>query len=169
MDPNDYHAWRGSGVAGTLKAFWSAVKAATGDDYGVDKIFMTGITPLLLSGNMIGFNISRNISFDPLFATVCGLTKDDVVATLRHFCKEDEEKVQKHLAELQKYANGYHFCNEESVPKVFNPETIMWYLDVIIVNQLVLNPVLISFSTQAKPETRPPLSMLRIPKSPWTP
>ena len=140
----------------------------TSDGY-VPKIFMTGIAPLLLHGEWGGFDISQNISFLPRFATVCGLTKDDVVATLRHFCKGDEEKVQKHLAELQKYANGYHFCNEESVPKVFNPETVMWYLDVIIVKQLVLNPVLISFSTQAKLETRPPLSMLRIPKPPWTP
>jgi len=147
MDPNDYHAWRGSRVAGVLKGFWSAVKAAGTHRYGMRKIFMTGIAPLLLSGNMYGFNIGQNISFEPRFATVCGLTKDDVVATLRLFCKGDEEKVQKHLVELQKYANGYHFCDKESVPKVFNPETVMWYLDVIIVKQLVLNPVLISFST----------------------
>ena len=131
MDPNDYHAWRG-----TLKAFWGAVKAATEYAYGVDKVFITGIAPLLLSGNMSGFNIAENISFDPLFAKVCGLTNDDVVATLELFCKGDEEKVQKHLVELQKYASGYHFCNKESVPKVFNPETVMWYLDVIIVKQL---------------------------------
>ena len=135
----------------------------------VPKIFMTGIAPLLFHGEWCGFGMGQNISFLPRFATVCGLTKDDVVATLRHFCKEDEEKVQKHLAELQKYANGYHFCNEESVPKVFNPEIVMWYFKVVFLKQLVLNPVLISFSTQAKPETRPPLSMLRIPKSPWTP
>ena len=130
----DYHAWEESRVVSDLKRFWNTVEAATRNG-SVPKIFVTGIAPLLLHGKWGGFDMGQNISnisFLPRFATVCGLTKDDVVATLRHFCKEDEEKVQKHLTELQKYANGYHFCNEESVPKVFNPETIMWYLDVII-------------------------------------
>ena len=62
---------------------------------------------------------------------MCGLTKDDVKDTLRLICGGGKEKAEKHLAELQEYANGYHFSNLESVPKVFNPETVMWYLDVI--------------------------------------
>jgi len=131
MDPHDYEAWRGSGIAGTMTAFWSAVKAATMYRHGVRNMFITGISPLLLSDMGGGFNISENISFKPRFATVCGLTTDDVEDTLRLFCKGDEEKVQKHFAELEKYANGYHFSNIKSGPKVFNPYTVMWYLNVI--------------------------------------
>ena len=171
MDPHDRNAWEGSGVAGALKSFWAAVKAATRYRKGVRKVFLTGISPLLLTHLSAGFNIAENISFDPHFATVCGLTKHDVLGALRLVFKNDkekvqEEKVQEHLAKLEKYTNGYHFCNFETVPTVFNPDTVMWYLKVIFLKQLVLNPVLISFSTQANTEAnRQTLSILRIPKS----
>jgi len=136
MDPHDYEAWRGSGIAGTLKAFWSAVKAATTKRYGVKNVFITGISPLLLSDIGSGFNIASNISFKPRFETVCGLTTDDVEDILKLFYKGNEEMVQKHFAELEKYANGYHFSNIKSGHKVFNPGTVMWYLDVIFLNSL---------------------------------
>jgi hypothetical protein len=130
MDPHDY-AWRGSGVADSLHAFWSAVKAVTTYQYGIQKAFITGITPLLLNNGYSGFNIAQNISFDSNFASLCGLTTDDVVAALKLLCKGDEKKVEEHLAKLEYYTNGYHFSRTEPVPKVFNPEIVMWYLDVI--------------------------------------
>jgi len=37
MDPHDYNACKGSGVAGALKAFWAAVKAASCYQYGIQK------------------------------------------------------------------------------------------------------------------------------------
>ena len=131
MDPHDRNAWKGTGVAGALKSFWAAVKAATDDRYGVRKVFLTGISPLLLTHLSAGFNIAQNISFLPHVATVCGLTKHDVLGALRLVFKNDEEKVHEHLAKLEKYANGYHFSNLKNVPTVFNPQTVMWYLQVI--------------------------------------
>ena len=138
MDPHDYNAWRGSGIANTVRAFWSKVKSATTDEYCITKVFITGITPLLLSDMYSGFNIAQNISFYPNFATICGLTTDDVVALLKLLYKEDEEMVKEHLAKLQYYTNGYHFSNTKSVPKVFNTDTVMWYLQVMFLKQLVL-------------------------------
>ena len=130
MDPHDRNAWKGTGVAGALKSFWAAVKAAAKYRYGIKKVFLTGISPLLLTHLSAGFNIAQNISFSPHFATVCGLTKDNVTDALRLLFKH-EEMVQEHLAKLQKYTNGYHFSNLKTVPTVFNPDTVMWYLEVI--------------------------------------
>jgi hypothetical protein len=138
MDPYDYYAWRGSGVTNSLKPFWRVVKEATAYDYGIRKVFITGPTPLLLNDFNSDFNIAQDISFDPNFASVCGLTTDDVVAALKLLCKEDEEKVEEHLAKLEYYTNGYHFSSKEPVPKVFNPETVMWYLDVIFLKPFAL-------------------------------
>ena len=168
MDPHDYNAWKESGVAGTLKAFWAAVKAATDYQCGVKKVFLTGVAPLLLTDlSGCGFNIATNVSFLPRFAAVCGLTKDDVKDALGLLYGADGEKAQKHLEKLEEYTNGYHFCNKKSVPKVSNPATVMWYLQVIFLKQLVLNPVLSSFSTHNNSEAnRQTLSILRILKSP---
>jgi hypothetical protein len=114
------------------------------------------------------FKIAQDISFNPSFASICGLTTDDVIAALKLLFRDDEEKVEEHLTKLEYYTNGYHFSSTESVPKVFNPETVMWYLDVIFLKQLVLkNPVLIRISTYTNTEVQCRTSMtLRIPESP---
>jgi len=114
MDSLDCNAWRGSGIENTLKAFGSTVKSATTGDYCLEKVFISGI---LLSDVQSGFNIAENISFHPNFATLCGLTTDDVVAALKLLCKEDAEMVEEHHVKLQYYTNGYHFCNTKSVPR----------------------------------------------------
>ncbi|KAF8533195.1 hypothetical protein BDD12DRAFT_984581 [Trichophaea hybrida] len=72
--------------------------------------------------------ISRHVSFEQDFSTVCGLSQSDVLAALK-LVYNDEEKVQQCLEELTYYANGYHFCSERTVPTVFNTETAMWYLN----------------------------------------
>jgi len=137
MDPHDYIAWKGSGVAGALKAFWAAVKAATCYQYGIQKVSLTGIAPFLLTHLCAGFNIAENGSFLPHFSEVCGLTTDGVKDAVGLLYGADEEKAQKHLEKLEEYTYGYRFSNTESVPKVFNPAIVMWYLEVIFLKQLV--------------------------------
>ena len=70
-----------------------------------------------------------NISFSPEISTICGLAQSDVLAALRVVCNNEEE-VQKHLRELERHANGYHFCQEQSVDTVFNTQIALSYLEV---------------------------------------
>ncbi|KAF8247351.1 hypothetical protein K440DRAFT_303153 [Wilcoxina mikolae CBS 423.85] len=133
MNPTDPLSWSGTEVASNLKSFWSAVKHCMGVNHnrGLKKTFITGVTPLLLTQYSSGFNIAQNISFDPGFSTMCGITKSDVLAALKLVC-DDQEKVDQCLRELTFYTNGYHFCGETTVPTVFNTETVIWYLKAIL-------------------------------------
>ena len=89
---------------------------------------MTGVTPLL-SSLTSGFNEQENLTFDPNFSTICGLTRSDVLGALQAICTNEEE-IQKRLKELEFYANGYHFCDERTVEVVFNTQTALSYLRV---------------------------------------
>jgi hypothetical protein len=129
MDPHDPRQWSDAEPAHVLKSFWSSVKAGTALMHGIIKVYTTGITPLLLSDFFSGANNQHNISFEPEFSAICGLTQSDVLGALRIMCN-NEEKVQKHLRELGHYANGYHFCQEQSVDRVFNTQTALSYLEV---------------------------------------
>jgi hypothetical protein len=129
MDPNDPRSWSDTEPFRVLKAFWSTVKAGRKSDYGIRKVYITGVTPLLLSGLTSGANEQENISFVPEMSTICGLTRPDVLEALRVICNSEEE-VQEHFKELQHHANGYHFCQQQSVTPVFNTQTALSYLHV---------------------------------------
>ena len=129
MDPHDPGPWKNSDPFSVLKAFWSNVKAGGKSSYGIRKVYITGVTPLLLSGLTSGGNHQENISFSPQISTICGLTRSDVLGALRVICNNEEE-MQKHFEELQHHANGYHFCQEQSVDPVFNTQTALSYLQV---------------------------------------
>jgi hypothetical protein len=129
MDPHDSKPWSNSEPFNVLKAFWSTVKAGGTSDYGIKKVYITGVTPLLLSDLISGANDQENISFSPRVSTICGLTRSDVLGALRVICGNEEE-VQKHFKELQHYTNGYHFCQQRCVEPVFNTQTALSYLEV---------------------------------------
>ncbi|KAF8536318.1 hypothetical protein BDD12DRAFT_807873 [Trichophaea hybrida] len=133
MDPTDPLSWSGNKVACDLISFWSAVKycMTVNHNRGIKKTFITGITPLMLIQNSSCFKFAQNISFDPEFSTMCGLTQSDVLAALKIVYK-DQKKVEQCLHELTSYTNGYHFCGETTVPTVFNPDAVMWYLKDIL-------------------------------------
>ena len=128
-------AWNGTKAASLVQAFWSTLMA--GAQYGIEKIFITGVFPLCLADNTSGFNISMNVSFQERFAGFCGLTQADIRALLEVIFRnkgmaerEAREKVEKCLAELIKYANGFHFCRNRRVEPVFNTNTCLGYLEV---------------------------------------
>ena len=128
MDPHDPTPWTNSKPFRVLKAFWTNVKAGK-SRYGIQKVYITGVTPLLLSDLISGANNQENITFSPRISTICGLTQSDVLGALRAICNNEEE-VQKHLKKLQYHANGYHFCDEREVDPVFNTQTALSYLQV---------------------------------------
>ena len=80
---------------------------------------------------------SMKVSFQETFAGFCGLTQADTRAALKVIFRnegmpepEARQKVERCLAELIKYANGFHFCDYEAVDPVFNTSTCLGYLEV---------------------------------------
>src|SRR2546429_8013854 len=94
---------------------------------GIRKVFIAGISPLSLSGIGSAFNVARNLSFHQDLAGLCGLTSSDLEAALKEIGEDD-----KHLSEMTKCFNGYHFCKNKTVETVYNTETCLAYLQSIV-------------------------------------
>lgn len=120
--------WNGTKVGYTFRSFWSTVKSLCSE--GIQRVFITGISPLSLSSVSSGFNVARNLSFHPHLAGLCGLTSSDLEKVLKEICKDD--KHDEHLSEMTKSFNGYHFCKNKKVETVYNTETCLAYLQSII-------------------------------------
>ena len=132
---NDYlephrPTWEGTPVEATFKSFWSTVKSLLWN--GIQRSFITGISPLSLTDIGSGYNVARNISFDEDVAGLCGLTRSDIQAALKTVCGLNSESYEKHLSIMTEWYNGFHFCDETSVTTLYNTETCLSYLQVRI-------------------------------------
>ena len=126
--------WDGTAVGETFRSFWSIVKLLY--TQGIQRVFITGISPLSLSGVGSAFNIARNLSFHQDLAGLCGLTSSDLEAALKEIGEDDKHdedaKPDKHLSEMTKCFHGYHFCRKKRVETVYNTETCLAYLQSIV-------------------------------------
>jgi hypothetical protein len=114
---------------GALKTVFKAIKAAAGG--GLDRVFITGVTPLVLSDVTSGYNIAKSIYFAPPFAELCGFTEAEVSAAVQQVvahCGLPESEAETVLADLRLYYNGYRFSTAAR-ELVYNPTLALYYLD----------------------------------------
>ena len=91
-------------------------------------VFITGITKFTQISLFSVLNNLSNISFDPEYVAICGITKEEV---LRDFKPEINKLAaskgwtfDKAVAQLTAYYDGYHFSHENMVD-VFNPFSLI--------------------------------------------
>jgi len=53
------------------------VKSSAGESI-FDRIFITGVSPVVMSDITSGYNIAENIYFDPDFSDLCGFTEKEI-------------------------------------------------------------------------------------------
>jgi hypothetical protein len=123
-------AWDSTAVGLTFKSFWSTVKSLCSEK--IRKVFITGISPLSLSGLGSAFNVARNLSFQWQLAGLCGLTSSELGKVLKEICKDDKDDKDEHLSAMTRSFNGYHFCTNKKVETVYNTETCLAYLQSIV-------------------------------------
>ncbi|KIX04032.1 uncharacterized protein Z518_07585 [Rhinocladiella mackenziei CBS 650.93] len=126
IEGNKTTNWEETSVGATWLAFWAEMKklAAAGR---IQRIFITGISPLSLSQVGSGFNIARNLSFHKDLAQLCGLTNSELKDTLQQITQNPTDS-EKYLSEMTICFNGFHFCRERAVKTVYNTETCLLYL-----------------------------------------
>ena len=91
-------------------------------------VFITGITKFTQISLFSVLNNLSNISFEPEYAAICGITKEEV---LRDFKPEINKLATRKgwtfdeaVAQLTAYYDGYHFSHENMVD-VFNPFSLI--------------------------------------------
>lgn len=97
-------------------------------DYGycIKCVFLTGITKFTQISLFSVLNTVTNISFYDDYATVCGLTKDEITSCLSEELQALADKKGWHMDEtlsrLKDMYDGYHFS--ESMQGVYNPYSV---------------------------------------------
>jgi hypothetical protein len=114
---------------GSLKALFRAVKSASSGN-GLEQVFITGVSPVLMSDITSAYNVAENIYSQPEFNEVCGFRESELASIVTQIvaeCKLSPESGQAALNLMQTFYNGY--CFSVSVNElVYNPTLALYFL-----------------------------------------
>ncbi|MBK1619896.1 AAA family ATPase [Lamprobacter modestohalophilus] len=113
---------------GLLKTVFKAVKfLASGA--GIDRVFITGVSPVVLADISSGYNVSENLSLDARFIDLCGFTEAEIIAVIDQLAAEqgrDHTWSERMLATMRTWYNGYRFGYEPG-PGLYNPTLALYF------------------------------------------
>ncbi|MCC6136279.1 MAG: AAA family ATPase [Candidatus Contendobacter sp.] len=117
---------------GTIKTFFKAVK--DGAERGqIDRTFLTGVSPVVLSDITSGYNVTSDISVDPDYHDLCGFNADELRAVLETVAVVhgfDAGQVETALALMRDFYNGYRFSVQRK-DRVYNPTLALYFLQYL--------------------------------------
>ena len=91
-------------------------------------VFITGITKFTQISLFSVLNNLSNISFEPEYAAICGITKEEVLCDFKpeinKLASKNSWTFDETIAQLTAYYDGYHFCYENMVD-IFNPFSLI--------------------------------------------
>ena len=122
------HSWKTPQHEACTAIYREVFAILKADDKYEKFVFITGITKFTQISLFSVLNNLSNISFDPEYAAICGITKEEV---LRDF-KPEISKLAEYenwtfdeaVAKLTAYYDGYHFSRRNMVD-VFNPFSLI--------------------------------------------
>jgi hypothetical protein len=114
---------------GTLKTLFKTVKAAA-SGWGLDRAFITGVAPIVLSDMTSGYNVAVNIYLDPEFHDLCGFTEAEIGQALTEVvagCGQPASEAEEALRQMRLYYNGYRF-GDAPTELIYNPTLALYFL-----------------------------------------
>ena len=122
------HSWKTPHHEACTSIYREVFAILKADDKYEKFVFITGITKFTQISLFSVLNNLSNISFEPEYAAICGITKEEI---LRDFKPEISKLASRNgwtfdeaVAQLTAYYDGYHFSHENMVD-IFNPFSLI--------------------------------------------
>ena len=101
---------------------------------GLERLFITGVSPMVMSDITSGMNIADNVYLGSALATLCGFTHEEVVELLERLHGEQGEPswaVDEAVEMVREWYNGYRFvptADPARATAVYNPTLVLYFL-----------------------------------------
>ncbi len=124
-------------AGGFLRSFFAVIKNGT-ENRSIEKLFVTGVSPFVLSDVTSGMNIGRNISLLPEFCTMIGLMEEEVEDLVDYYvsegaiAKEDRDNM---LVTLRESSNNYRFGDSKKT--LYDTDMVLYIVDEYISRQKI--------------------------------
>ncbi|KIM03164.1 MAG: ATPase AAA, partial [Sulfurovum sp. PC08-66] len=115
------------GKGGFVRSFYETIKAETQTGV-VDRLFITGVTPITMDSMTSGFNIARDASSLEEYNTLLGFTKEETLSILQPLFDVCDISQKRVLSKVTKWYNGYKF-NTQAEETIFNPNMLLYFIN----------------------------------------
>ncbi len=128
-----YHSF--THADGFYRNFFATLKGGTTGG-GLERLFITGVSPITLDDVTSGFNIGKNISLLAEFNELLGFTETEVHKILKYYQEVGvfDLDIGTCLGVMREWYNGYRFA-EEATADLYNTDMVLYYLTECIPNQ----------------------------------
>lgn len=110
---------------GFVRKFYEVIKEGTRTGI-VDRIFITGVTPITLDSMTSGFNIASNYTLEPMLNEMMGFTTEEIYTIADNTIK-DKFDINNSIVNLKLYYDGYKF-HFEGEHHLYNSDMILYYM-----------------------------------------
>ena len=122
------HSWKTPYHEACTAVYREVFAILKADDKYEKFVFITGITKFTQLSLFSVLNNLSNISFEPEYAAICGITKEEVLRDFKpeinKLAEYEDWTFNEAVAKLTAYYDGYHFSHENMVD-VFNPFSLI--------------------------------------------
>ena len=122
------HSWKTPHHEACTAIYREVFAILKADDKYEKFVFITGITKFTQISLFSVLNNLSNISFEPEYAAICGITKEEVLRDFKpeinKLAEYEDWTFNEAVAKLTAYYDGYHFSRRNMVD-VFNPFSLI--------------------------------------------
>ena len=112
------------GRNGFVRKFYETIKVGT-QKAVIDRLFVTGVSPITLDSLTSGFNIATNISLEKDFNEMLGFSEAEVIKILRGIGIPNQD-LDHVLSELRDWYNGYLF-SVKAKKRMYNSNMVLYF------------------------------------------
>lgn len=117
---------------GYVRAFYKAVKDGT-QTGAIERIYMTGVSPILLDDLTSGANMLENITLEKSLNEIMGMTEEEVANSVNLLGLDQKFDPDVLLHDMKEWYNGYKF-SKRAEKKVYNTDMVIYFLNKIKMN-----------------------------------
>ena len=122
---------------GFYRNFFATLKAGAGEaGGGLERLFITGVSPITMDDVTSGFNIGENVTLSPEFNDLLGFTEPEVRGLLELYRDRGafNQDVDTALDVMREWYNGYRFA-KNAPGDLYNTDMVLHYLKDSVPNK----------------------------------
>ena len=113
-----------------IRKFYDVIKDCT--DKSIERLFITGVSPVTMDDLTSGFNIGSNYTLEPSLNAMTGVTEEEVRQMLTYYASLEpyNHTVEELLATMKPYYDNYCFAEEcYGSTTMYNSNMVLYFID----------------------------------------
>lgn len=122
---------------GFIHGFFNVIKAATtGTGAALERLFITGVSPVTMDDVTSGFNIGTNITTDSWFNDLVGFSEKELREMLTYYKEQGvlEESLDETVAMMKPNYDNYCFSKSKLADCMFNSDMVLYFMKSFILH-----------------------------------